>query len=90
MNDRQAHARARVPRGDLDAARRLYAMTHRSRQPDSSFHGQEASPNPLEWRLAADSAWRNPYAPDVDEQVILMCDQAARRFSRPDVDEVPA
>ena len=28
----------------------------------------------LEWRLAADSAWRNPYAPDVDEQVILMCD----------------
>jgi rhodanese-related sulfurtransferase len=28
----------------------------------------------LEWRLAADSAWRNPYAPDVDEQVIVMCD----------------
>jgi rhodanese-related sulfurtransferase len=28
----------------------------------------------LEWRLAADSAWRNPYAPGVDEQIILMCD----------------
>ncbi len=28
----------------------------------------------LEWRLAADSAWRNPFAPDVDKQVILMCD----------------
>jgi rhodanese-related sulfurtransferase len=28
----------------------------------------------LEWRLAADSAWRNPYAPDADEQVILLCD----------------
>ena len=28
----------------------------------------------LEWRLAADSAWRNPFAPDLDEQVILMCD----------------
>ena len=28
----------------------------------------------FEWRLAADSAWRNPYAPDVDEQVIVMCD----------------
>jgi rhodanese-related sulfurtransferase len=28
----------------------------------------------LEWRLAADSAWRNPYAPDVDGQVIVMCD----------------
>ena len=28
----------------------------------------------LEWRLAADSAWRNPYAPDVDEQVIVICD----------------
>lgn len=28
----------------------------------------------LEWRLAPDSAWRNPHAPDVDEQVILVCD----------------
>jgi rhodanese-related sulfurtransferase len=28
----------------------------------------------LEWRLAADSAWRNPSAPDVDKHVILMCD----------------
>jgi rhodanese-related sulfurtransferase len=28
----------------------------------------------LEWRLAADSAWRNPYAPDADKHVIVMCD----------------
>jgi rhodanese-related sulfurtransferase len=28
----------------------------------------------LEWRLAADSAWRNPFAPDFDQQIILMCD----------------
>ena len=28
----------------------------------------------LEWRLAADSAWRNPSAPDLDKHVIIMCD----------------
>jgi rhodanese-related sulfurtransferase len=28
----------------------------------------------LEWRLATDSAWRSPYAPDLDEQVIVICD----------------
>jgi rhodanese-related sulfurtransferase len=28
----------------------------------------------LEWRLAADSAWRNPSAPDLDKHVVIMCD----------------
>lgn len=28
----------------------------------------------LEWRLAPDSAWRNPHAPALDERVILICD----------------
>jgi hypothetical protein len=28
----------------------------------------------LEWRLAPDSGWRTPYAPDLDAQVIVMCD----------------
>jgi rhodanese-related sulfurtransferase len=28
----------------------------------------------MEWRLAPDSAWRSPYAPGVDEQVLVICD----------------
>jgi rhodanese-related sulfurtransferase len=28
----------------------------------------------LEWRLAGDSAWRNPFAPGINEQVIVICD----------------
>jgi rhodanese-related sulfurtransferase len=28
----------------------------------------------LEWRLAPDSGWRTPYAPDLDAHVIVMCD----------------
>jgi rhodanese-related sulfurtransferase len=28
----------------------------------------------LEWRLAPDSAWRIPHAPDLEEQVIVICD----------------
>jgi rhodanese-related sulfurtransferase len=28
----------------------------------------------LEWRLAVDSTWRNPYAPDLDRHVIIICD----------------
>ena len=28
----------------------------------------------LEWRLAPDSPWRNPYAPDLDHDVLLLCD----------------
>jgi rhodanese-related sulfurtransferase len=28
----------------------------------------------LEWRLAADSEWRSPHAPGLDEQVIVLCD----------------
>jgi rhodanese-related sulfurtransferase len=29
----------------------------------------------LEWRLAPDSAWRNPHVGGLDSEVILMCDQ---------------
>jgi rhodanese-related sulfurtransferase len=28
----------------------------------------------LEWRLAPDSPWRNPYVGPLDSQVVLMCD----------------
>ncbi len=28
----------------------------------------------LEWRLAPDSPWRSPYAPDLDQEVLLVCD----------------
>ena len=28
----------------------------------------------LEWRLEPEGAWRNPYAPRVDQQVVLVCD----------------
>ena len=28
----------------------------------------------LEWRLAADSEWRSPHAPGLDERVLVLCD----------------
>jgi len=28
----------------------------------------------LEWRLDPDSAWRSPYAPALDERVLVLCD----------------
>ncbi|MGB8020827.1 MAG: rhodanese-like domain-containing protein [Candidatus Nanopelagicales bacterium] len=28
----------------------------------------------LEWRLAPDGAWRSPYAPDLDQEVLVLCD----------------
>ncbi len=28
----------------------------------------------LEWRLDPDSRWRSPYAPGLDERVLLLCD----------------
>ena len=28
----------------------------------------------LEWRLAPDSRWRSPYAPGLDQHVLVMCD----------------
>jgi rhodanese-related sulfurtransferase len=28
----------------------------------------------LEWRLAPDSPWRSPYAPDLDQETLLLCD----------------
>jgi rhodanese-related sulfurtransferase len=28
----------------------------------------------LEWRLAPDSPWRSPYAPDLDQELLLLCD----------------
>jgi rhodanese-related sulfurtransferase len=28
----------------------------------------------LEWRLAPGSDWRSPYAPDVEERVLVLCD----------------
>jgi rhodanese-related sulfurtransferase len=28
----------------------------------------------LEWRLAPDSPWRSPYAPDLDQEALLLCD----------------
>lgn len=28
----------------------------------------------LEWRLAPDSAWRSPHAPDLDQEVLVVCD----------------
>jgi rhodanese-related sulfurtransferase len=28
----------------------------------------------LEWRLAPGSAWRSPYAPDLDQEVLVVCD----------------
>ena len=28
----------------------------------------------LEWRLAPDSPWRSPYAPDLDREIVLLCD----------------
>lgn len=28
----------------------------------------------LEWRLAPDSRWRSPYAPDLDREVVVVCD----------------
>lgn len=28
----------------------------------------------LEWRLAPDSQWRSPYAPDRDHEVLIVCD----------------
>lgn len=28
----------------------------------------------LEWRLAPGSAWRSPYAPDLDREILVVCD----------------
>ena len=28
----------------------------------------------LEWRLAPGSAWRSPFAPDLDQEVLVVCD----------------
>ena len=28
----------------------------------------------LEWRLAPDSPWRSPYAPELDQEILLLCD----------------
>lgn len=28
----------------------------------------------LEWRLAPGSAWRSPHAPDLDQEVVVICD----------------
>jgi rhodanese-related sulfurtransferase len=28
----------------------------------------------LEWRLDPDSEWRSPHAPDVDDELVLLCD----------------
>jgi rhodanese-related sulfurtransferase len=74
-----ADARAKIERLDPAAA---WAATHDGARivdvratPEELVPGSLHIPRTvLEWRLDPDSAWRNPHAPTLDEQVIVLCD----------------
>jgi rhodanese-related sulfurtransferase len=76
-------ARARVdryePRAAFSAVERgaliIDIRSADDRQRDGIVPGSLHIPRTvLEWRLDPDSAWRNPYVGDLDQQIVLICD----------------
>jgi rhodanese-related sulfurtransferase len=74
-----ARERARIERltpADAWAAARAGAVIVDTRtSPQRVVPGSLLVPRTvLEWRLAPDSAWRSPYAPQTEAQVIVLCE----------------
>lgn len=78
-----AHARERIrrlePRDAHEAAARgaliIDIRCPGDRDRDGAVPGSLHVPRTvLEWRLAPDSAWRSPYAPDLDQEILILCD----------------
>lgn len=69
LEPRDAHAAAANGTPIID----LRCPTDRAR--DGVIPGSLHIPRTvLEWRLAPDSPWRSPYAPALDEELLLLCD----------------
>lgn len=83
LDEMLAQARARIrrrePRDAYEAAQRG-AFIVDIRCPgdiarDGAIPGSLHIPRTvLEWRLAPDSAWRSPCAPDLDREILVVCD----------------
>jgi rhodanese-related sulfurtransferase len=79
LNDLLGEARARIerfePAAAWAAARAGARIVDVRAAPAELVPGSLQIPRTvLEWRLDPDSVWRSPYAPALDEQVILLCD----------------
>ncbi len=83
LDEMLEHARARIrrlePRSAHEAAGNgaliIDIRSANDRDRDGVIPGSLHIPRTvLEWRLAPDSPWRSPYVPDLDQEILLLCD----------------
>ena len=83
LDDMLEQARARIRRLDPRTAHEaavngaliidIRSVTDRDR--DGVVPGSLHIPRTvLEWRVGPDSPWRSPYAPDLDQETLVLCD----------------
>ncbi len=79
LNEARARIRRLEPRSAHEAAGNgaliIDIRSANDRNRDGVIPGSLHIPRTvLEWRLAPDSPWRNPYVPDLDQDILLLCD----------------